>query len=559
MPEMSESLGLSIGVANLVAARAGSDPVTRKSVLTLFDQRPSEVGLPEENPNPAEPGLVMRGFVERVGDRTPLVASDGTKYLGDALTVEALEVMARSVGYGTPITIAVPAYWSEEQSAALREEFFAQPGLTSNGVAPTLISDATAAFGALRAEPAFPTAGIVVLCDFGASGTTVTLIDAGVGAAQIGPSVRYPDLSGDAIDQLILNRVRETAPNTDTPGGLASTTRMGSLTRQLDQCRHAKEQLSTATAATVSLSSGEDVELSRDEFDELISAAVDRFLAAVEEIVQRNDIQAADLAAVTAVGGGASIPLLAARLSQRLGAAFHSTPTPTFSAAVGAAVLGELQPPVDVESPVLENPTQLATAAPPDMTQMIPGARDEEDRPLAWSEDAEEEDPVPYTGPEHSGEYAREAMSFDYAEGEGDGAEPAGLPWYKRTVLVLSLVAAGLALLLLGVVLALSLGHEEKAPVTPPSPSAPAPTEQTVTVTEPNNSTTQTVIPVPRPPSTTTTTEAPVPTTTQAPVTTTQAPVTTTTTVPPVTTTEVPPESPPTTRERMHLFPRWRY
>ena len=56
------------------------------------------------------------------------------------------------------------------------------------------------------------------------------------------------------------------------------------------------------------------------------------------------------------------------------------------------------------------------------MTQMIPGARVDEDRPLAWSEDAEEDDPVPYTGPEHSGEYAREAMSFDYAEGEGYGA-----------------------------------------------------------------------------------------------------------------------------------------
>ena len=48
---MSEPLGLSIGVANLVAVRAGGAPVTRSSVLTLFDGRPSEVGLPEENPN----------------------------------------------------------------------------------------------------------------------------------------------------------------------------------------------------------------------------------------------------------------------------------------------------------------------------------------------------------------------------------------------------------------------------------------------------------------------------------------------------------------------------
>src|ERR1700758_3192340 len=175
---MSESLGLSIGLANLVAARAGSAPVTRSSVLTLFENRPTEVGLPEENPNLTEPGLVLRGFVERVGDRAPLVAADGTKYSGAALTVEAVEAMARTVGNGTPVTIAVPAYWSEAQAIALRDEFFAQTDLARRGAPPVLMSDATAALAALRTTPGFPTDGVVVLCDFGASGTSVTLADA---------------------------------------------------------------------------------------------------------------------------------------------------------------------------------------------------------------------------------------------------------------------------------------------------------------------------------------------------------------------------------------------
>lgn len=551
---MSESLGLSIGVANLVAARAGSDPVTRRSVLTLFDEQPSEVGLPEQNPNTAESGLVMRGFVERVGDRTPLVASDGTKYLGDALTVEALEVMARSVGYGTPITIAVPAYWSEGQSAALREEFFAQPGLTAHGVAPALVSDATAALTALRAEPGFPTNGVVALCDFGAAGTTVTLFRSA--GAQIGPSVRYTDFSGDAIDQLVLNHLRGNGPSADTTGGLASTTRMGSLTRQLKQCRHAKEQLSAASVATVDLGSGEEVQLSRNEFDELISEPLDRFVDTVEELLQRNEIRATDLAAVATVGGGAHIPLLGARLSERLQVPIHSTPAPAFSAAIGAAVLGDLQPPAPTTAaPVIENPTELAPAAAPDMTQVLPGARIEEDGPLAWSEDPDADSgPVPYTGPEHSGQYVRDAMDFDDSEYDGYGAESGRLPWYKRTVLLLAVGSAALALLLLGVVLALTLGHNETPPVTPPSQTTPAPppppAPQTVTVTESTTTTTTTEAPPPPPP--TYTTEAPV--TTTAPPTTTEPPVTTTTL--PTTT-----ELPPPTRDRPHLFPlfpRWR-
>ncbi|MCV7409861.1 molecular chaperone [Mycobacterium florentinum] len=540
---MSESLGLSIGMANLVAARTGGDVVTRRSVLTLFDQRPSEVGLPEETGDPADAGLVMRGFVERVGDRTPLVAADGTKYLGDALTVEALEAMARAVDYGTPVTIAVPAYWSPEQSAALREEFFAQPGLAPNGVPPALISDATASLTALRAEPDFPAQGIVALCDFGASGTTVTLSDAGSDYAQIGPSVRYREFSGDGIDQLILDRMRDSVPS-DSSGGVASTTRMGSLTRLLDQYRTAKEELSTAPVTTVPAVTGEDVELSRNEFEELISGPLDEFVTGVENILRHNEIPATKLAAVATVGGGAAIPLLATRLSERLGVPVHTAPQPAFTAALGAASFGLQHPATSaVPSPAVGNATQLAPAVPADMTQAIPNARIEEEGPLAWSEDEDEEDPVPYTGPEHSGQYVRDAMGFEYEEDDPSAAAPP--PWYRRTAVVLSLAAAAAAIMV-ATILALTLGEENPRPVQP-SPSHPTapPPEQTVTVTEPNPTETVTA-PPPPPPSTTTTTEPPV-TITEAPPTTTYQPPPTTT-VPPPTTTVPPPV--PTERER---------
>ncbi|WP_160040629.1 Hsp70 family protein, partial [Mycobacterium interjectum] len=258
---MSESLGLSIGAANLVAAREGRAPVARSAVLTLFEHRPTEIGLPEENPNLTESGLVLRGFVERVGDRAPLVAADGTKYLGEVLTVEAIEAMARTVGYGTPVTVAVPAYWSEAQITALREEFFAQRDLTRGGVAPALISDATAALATLRGRPGFPAQGVVALCDFGASGTSVTLFNAGANVQQIGPSVHYTDFSGDAIDQLILDYVRAGASDA-TSADLAGTARIGSQSRLLAACRRAKEQLTPA-----SVSPAEAVQPSRTAFE----------------------------------------------------------------------------------------------------------------------------------------------------------------------------------------------------------------------------------------------------------------------------------------------------
>ena len=336
---MSQPLGLSIGVANLVAARSGSVPVSRTPVVTLYENRPSEVGLPEENENLTEPGLVLRGFVERVGDPAPLVAADGTKYLGQALTIEALEAMARTVGYGRPITVAVPAYWSETQVAALRQELFAQPDLTAHGGTPTLVSDATAALTAVKARPGFPRQGVVALCDFGAGGTSVTLADAGSGMQQIGSTVRHSEFSGDDLDQLILNHLLTVSPSVDNANVSGTATSMGSVTRMLSACRAAKEQLSAATVATVGTGTGGDQRLTRSEFEQLIAPPLDRFLSSIGEVLQRNGI--GQLSGVAIVGGGAAIPLLTTRISERLQIPVFTTAQPLFAAAIGAATLGD--------------------------------------------------------------------------------------------------------------------------------------------------------------------------------------------------------------------------
>ncbi|KLO42084.1 molecular chaperone [Mycobacterium nebraskense] len=515
---MSESLGLSIGAANLVAARAGSAPVVRSAVLTLFEHRPTEVGLPEENPNLTENGMVLRGFVERVGDRSPLVAPDGTKYLGEVLTVEAIEAMARSVGYGRPITIAVPAYWSEAQFAALRDEFFAQPDLARGGVAPVLVSDATAAIAALRGRPGFPTAGVVALCDFGASGTSVTLMDAGANFARIGPSVRYADFSGDAIDQLVLGGLRA---SDDTMADLGSTVRIGSQSRLLGECRRAKEQLSTAATATVA-----GVQLSRAELEQLISEPLDRFLGTIDEALRRNGIPKARLAAVASAGGGASIPLLATRLSERFQVPVHTAPQPAVSAAVGAAVLGEQQGSAGVPTAagaVVETPTETVGTAGIDMTQAAWAAQATDvDGALAWSQDADgANEPVPYTGRDATGEYTSATRDFDGATGERYAAEEGRLPWYKRTALVLT-VAGAAAAVLVAVLLAINLGLTKSNPAVTTPPKAPPPpqTSQTVTITGPDNSTTVTVVPPPPPPPSSSSEQAPTTTTTAPPTTT---------------------------------------
>ena len=92
---MTEPLGLSIGTTNLVAARVGRPPVTRRSILTLVPGQAPEVGGPGEIPDHSGAGIVLSGFVERVGDPVPLVAADGTSHRGEQVLAAALDAMAR--------------------------------------------------------------------------------------------------------------------------------------------------------------------------------------------------------------------------------------------------------------------------------------------------------------------------------------------------------------------------------------------------------------------------------------------------------------------------------
>ena len=153
---MTDPFGLSIGTTNLVAARVGAPPVTRRSVLTLYGHRRPEVGLPSENPNLTESGVVLRGFVDRVGDPVPMVAADGTPHQADRLLIEALAALVEDGGGLQPtneLVIAVPAHWSAATVRALEPALRSNRSLSPNGVAPRLISDAVAALSALQTNP----------------------------------------------------------------------------------------------------------------------------------------------------------------------------------------------------------------------------------------------------------------------------------------------------------------------------------------------------------------------------------------------------------------------
>jgi molecular chaperone DnaK (HSP70) len=363
---MNNPLGLSIGTTNLVAARAGSPPVTRRAVLTLFPHRAPEVGVGSENPALTEPGVVMGGYVERIGDPIPLVAADGSRYPASTLLVEALDAMILAAGTPNPpsaLAIAVPAHWDAAMVGVLRDEMANKANLTPDGVPARLISDAVTALTALQADPGLPAHGVVALLDFGGTGTSITLARAGRNFEPVGRTLRYPEFSGDQIDQALLSRVLEDvarAGDVDSAG----TAAVGSLTRLREQCRQAKERLSaeTTTEFLVELPAyRSDSRLTRTELEDVIEGPLRDVIAELENLLERNRITGDALVAVATVGGGSAIPLITQRLSDHFGLPVVTTPYAAVSSAVGAALVAARGPDADAVTGIATASAEAAT------------------------------------------------------------------------------------------------------------------------------------------------------------------------------------------------------
>ncbi|OBJ99978.1 molecular chaperone [Mycolicibacterium fortuitum] len=547
---MSGPLGLSIGTTNLVAARVGNQPVSRRSVLTLSTDRTPQVGMPESGS-----GVTLGGFVERVGDPVPLVAPDGASYPADTLLVEALDAMVDLVGGPSEqLAIAVPAHWGAPTLRALRNALRHNPSLSRDGRAARLVPDAVASLAALRANPGLPSNGVVALLDFGGGGTSITLADAASMFEPIDETTRYPDFSGDQIDQALLTHVLDGVAQA---GGIdpAGTAAVGSLARLREECRQAKERLSaeTATDLVVDLPGySATVRVTRTELESLMQAPLAGVLDALEKALERNGISWPAVSAVVTIGGGASIPLVTQRLSEHSQAQVVTTPQPALDAAIGAALSAAYAADADAQTgmaPTLGQAAVLPTAGIPSAADSSSGEASSTFRALAWSEDDAGDDVVPYTGPDLVESYGSETAArpaVQYVPPTGPIEQPRG--GWERLPLTVFAVAAALVLVAIGGVtyaLTSATGTAPSSEVKPPEPKPLPPQEVAPSPVAPPP-------PVEPPPAPEPVTQAPAP----PPVTVTQAPpppvtetrvVTQTTTPPPVTTTTTTTTTPPPT------------
>ena len=474
------ALGLSIGATNLAAVTADL-AVIRKPVLTLYRQRPPEVGLPSENPRLDEQGLVIADFVDRVGNPIGIMAGDGSIHRSEALVADALRALAYAAtgGRALPENIAVtyPAHWPSKSVDALGAAV-SQVSEWSNRAHPlTLIPDAAAALFAMRANPGLPGRGTVAVCDFGGSGTTITLMDAAGDYQAVAPTLRHRDFSGDMIDQALLTAVMANMASTG-PFDPFGTSAIGSLSRLRAACRSAKEQLSSSTVTTFTddlTGVRGDIRLTKDELDEAIRESLNNFVALLDETLQRNGIR--DLVAVVSVGGGANIPVVTTTLSGHLRVPVVTTPRPQLTAAVGGALkvmpgsadngataviaAASVTAPAPAMATARAWPSKRKRTVTTSTTSTAQAVRAPGMMPaLAWAR----------TGGDPS---TRPASNFEQPESPPPEPEKPVIRWYRRPTVAIA--GTMVASVLVGTLLAIALGSDEKATTAGTSTTATSP------------------------------------------------------------------------------------
>ena len=109
-----------------------------------------------------------------------IVTPDGSSHRAEVLLADALRAMLYAVTRGRLpaglVGVSHPAHWRPSAVDALRGALAAVPEF--GGPAPAaLVSDAVAALTALQHDPGLPSRGVIAVCDFGETGTSITLAD----------------------------------------------------------------------------------------------------------------------------------------------------------------------------------------------------------------------------------------------------------------------------------------------------------------------------------------------------------------------------------------------
>ncbi|MEN0134531.1 MAG: Hsp70 family protein [Rhodococcus sp. (in: high G+C Gram-positive bacteria)] len=382
-------LGIDFGTANTVAA--SMEPGSPVSVVPLSAERtvmPSAVFV--ESPNTIIAGQAALDAADRnPGGFTPTpkrsvglhaVPINGydiapvrlvTAVLGEAVN-RAIAARTAQLGRAespAQLILTHPEDWTPDEVRVLHD---AAAALGFEPASVRAISEPRAT--AHQCVPANIVAGTKFgVVDVGAGTLDVTVLaSTGRGEFTVLAAHRDHALSGSAVDAAIRGWVdsRLAAENPQLLAYLREASPAGDLRRLDDSIRRAKELLSTAPSATITVTGAghlQNIELPREIFHSLIDEMITRSVGLVERTLADAGVRGSDLHTVYLTGGASRIPLLHQRLSSIVSVTTVDDPTTVVArgalTAAGAGAVDAAPAPVPQSSPVWSTPAAAPQSA----------------------------------------------------------------------------------------------------------------------------------------------------------------------------------------------------
>ena len=351
---MAYSLGIDLGTTYSAAATARDDRVeifqlgeraaTIPSIVVLRADGEVLTGDAAERRSLGEPTRTAREFKRRLGDPTPIILG-GTPYGAEALLAHLLRAIVARVAEqsgGAPDAIVVthPASYGAYKIDLL-EQAIRQADIAS----VTLLTEPEAAAVHYARQERVPVDAVIAVYDFGGGTFDATMLrKTGDGFEQLGRPEGMERLGGIDFDEALFTRVMTMVRAAGTELDANDPATLAAIARLREECRRAKEALSSDTDATITVALPglqTEMRLTREEFEEMIRPRITETIAALGRAVKSAGIEFDGVDRILLVGGSSRIPLVAEMVREATGRPIAVDAHPKHSMALGAAIVAE--------------------------------------------------------------------------------------------------------------------------------------------------------------------------------------------------------------------------
>jgi molecular chaperone DnaK len=348
------SLGIDLGTTYSAAATARGDRLeifqlgeraaTIPSVIVLRADGEVLVGDAAERRALSEPVRTAREFKRRLGDPTPIILG-GTPYGAEALIGHLLRSIVARVaeqmgGQAAAIVVCHPASYGEYKIDLLRQ------AVRQADIGPVeLITEPQAAALHYALQERVPTGEVIAVYDFGGGTFDATILrKIEDGFEQLGRPEGMERLGGIDFDEAIFAHVMTTVRAAGVQLDPNDPATLAGVARLREECRRAKEGLSTDTDATIAVSLPgiqTDVRLTREEFESMIRPRIRETILALDRAARSAGLGFGGLDRILLVGGSSRIPLVAEMVREATERPIALDAHPKHTMALGAAWVAE--------------------------------------------------------------------------------------------------------------------------------------------------------------------------------------------------------------------------